>query len=77
MDVFQSSFNWILSSIGFSGDVFTSFVSPFAIACYIAVFAIYTVYRLILRPLIGAGSSDIVKGIRGKNKKSKSKDDEE
>lgn len=38
----------------------------------LGAFFVFTSYRLLLRPLIGSASSDVVKGIRGKGNNNQS-----
>lgn len=49
------------NAISTLGEIIPKFYSSSAIAIYIFCFGAYTVYRLLLRPLTGAGSSDRVK----------------
>lgn len=65
--------NLLSQSITFGASVFSVFVSPTAIALYLFGFAIFTVNRILLRPLIGQASSDMARTISKDDKRSDQK----
>lgn len=63
------------SGIEAAGLWFVIFLAaiPGAALMMLAAFMVYTVVRLLLRPLVGAASSDMVKGITTKKQGNKEK----
>lgn len=64
MDILQS-IALLTQSISFGANVFSIFMSPLAIALYLFGFTIFTIHRLIITPILGRASSDVVSQIMG------------
>ncbi len=55
----------LTQSIGFGANVFSIFMSPMAIALYLFGFTIFTINRIIIAPIVGRASSDVVSHVMG------------